>query len=349
MGQRLSSFNRGAGQVTYDANGIPSQSVEVGPPAGLAQQQNGASGSWAPTPGASGSFADTSGIEPSGSMKPGHDTYNKTPGDWAMQFPAPGQTNEEWDKFKATLGGIKTMKGKAPPAKSFPKGEVPQKPEEVLAAAAIANTPSDDQGMKELGRLIEQYESGKNKKLDLSPILALTDAWTGSNLVAAYDRPMNDEEREKIVIGLRSKFQEHKDNLAYKKDYMVAQSEAEKSRQRIKAVEQKEARDLKLKLANINAGGRAAKAENNEQGKLDRERSKYLRENKKALLGITAKRYGSGNPEDKSHELRMGPLNDEIYEAGKHLEAEGQAKPGMGYNVALEWYLANSSGPDGAK
>lgn len=284
----------------------------------------------------------------SGKFSPGVDTYTKSPEQWAKEI-------EEWNTLKAGLGASKTLAGKAPPKSKLPKTPEgkPVAPsdnhEENLAQAAIANTPDDDQALKDLSKLIDKYEEGKDKKLDLSPILALTDSWTGSQLLRAYDAPMGDEEREKTVLGLRAKFAEQKENLDYKREYMQSQKDAQALAAKTRSEEKDADRDLRMQLAKLSGQRQEAKAEVSAANKDISNKSKFLKENKSAVSAIAKKRFGSGDPEDKSHMLRVGPINDEIYDFGKHLEAEGQAKPGMGYNMALEFYLQNASGPDGAK
>lgn len=283
-----------------------------------------------------------------GVFRSGGDTYTKSPEDWAKEI-------EGWNKLKAGLGASKTLAGKAPPKSKLPKKadgshEAPPKnPEEVLEQAAIANTPDDDQAMKDLGRLIDKYESGKDKKLDLSPLLALTDSWTGSNLLRAYDAPMGDEEREKTVLGLKAKFAEQKENLAYKREYMQSQKDLQKEAATARQEDKNADRALRLQLANMTGQRQAAKAESTAANKDMSNKSTYLKQNKNAVSAIARKRYGTGDPDDKSHMLRVGPINDEIYDFGKQLENDGLAKKGMGYNTALEFYLSNASGPDGAK
>lgn len=259
-----------------------------------------------------------------------------------------GVMDSKWDDFKKGLGVTKALSGKPPPKNKLPKGENPKTPEEAVKVSAAAHTPDDNEGIKELKSMIDKFENG-DKKVDLTPIAALVDTWTGSRLAASYDAPLGDDEREKIVLNLKGKLAETKDNLAYKREYLQSQKEAAELRQKFMEQKQKEDRDLKVELANIRGGQQEAGREASAVSKDGTTKSRYLKENKAAVKAIAKKRYGSGDPEDKSYELRVGPINDEIYEFGKHLEEEGQVTKGNGYGTALEFYLANASGPDGAK
>ncbi len=261
-----------------------------------------------------------------------------------------GVMDEKWEQFKRQIGANKAVAGKP-----LPKGKVPKEapPEgdhqKVLEVAAQAHAPDDDDGMKELKGLIKRYEDKKSNKMDLSPLIALTDAWTGSQLLQGYDKPMGDEEREKTVMALKGKLYAQEADIKYKRDYMASQNRAEELRQKFREEEAEKNRDIKVQLANIRGSQQSAGRAASSEGKESTQKSRYFTQSKKALAAIAKKKYPGAGPDDRSHELRMGPINDEIFEFGKHLESEGQAKPGMGYNTALEFYLANASGPDGAE
>jgi hypothetical protein len=194
---------------------------------------------------------------------------------------------------------------------------------------------SENSELKALREALQKY-SEQEGKLDLTPLLALTDSWTGSRMAQSYDRPMNDEEREQLVMGLRSKIAQHEDDIVYKRDYMKHQAALERYRLQEKAEENEKNRELR-RLA---LGGRDGR-DSDRHGQRDiRDRSRYMRENKKALLFIAKAQNPGGGEDDKSHEITIGPLNDEIFEAGRELEEQGGVPYGRGYSMALEEFIA---------
>jgi len=260
-----------------------------------------------------------------------------------------GVMDDKWEQFKRQVGANKAVAGRPLPKAKIPQGAPPEDHQAVLEAAAEAHAPDDDGGLKELKGLIDRYEGKKGSKLDLSPMIALTDSWTGSKLLGSYDAPMGDEEREKVVLGLKSKLFQQEADIKYKREYASSQVKAEELRQKFREEEGAKNRDIKVELAKIRGNQAAAARSGGSDRRESSEKRNYFNQSKKALTAIAKKRFPGAGPEDRSHELRMGPINDEVFDFGKHLEAEGQAKPGMGYNTALEFYLQNASGPDGSQ
>lgn len=253
---------------------------------------------------------------------------------------------QRWNDVKDVIGTAKTLSGKVP-KKGLPKTP-PKDPMQALVMMADANSPKDDDAaLKDLKGLIDKYEKGK-KGLDWSPVIALVDTWTGSNLLPAYDKPLSDEEREKIVLTLRGKLAEQEGDLAYKREYMAEQRRQAKDRMDAQASEKERDRELRLQIANIGANASAARAETAEENRHLSRKSKYLKENKNALDAIARARYGVKDEKDKSYQLHVGSVNEDIYDTGRELEQMGAAEKGQGYSMALEFYLANPSGPDGA-
>lgn len=59
----------------------------------------------------------------------------------------------------------------------------------------------------ELKGMIEKYQN-KKTNVDLAPLLALTDSWTGSQLTRSYDRPLTEEDKQDNVLRMRSRLAE---------------------------------------------------------------------------------------------------------------------------------------------
>lgn len=91
-----------------------------------------------------------------------------------------------------------------------------------LPQAPMQEVKMNTQELDDLRSMLKEYEK-KGNKMDWSPLLALTDAWTGSNLAQSYDRPMTKTERDKLVMGLKSRIYDAQaqmkrgqDDLAFK-------------------------------------------------------------------------------------------------------------------------------------
>jgi hypothetical protein len=252
-----------------------------------------------------------------------HDSYTRTPAQWAEMFP--------------NAGGGKAG-GKGTGGKKGVSNEVRS---DGMAGTGSATDPTanmeEDQGLKELKTLISKYES--NKKLDLSPALALVDSWTGSRLQSGYQAPQSDEAKEQMVMGLKERLIQREADLKYKKAYLTQMAADRSARQGNLA----EDRKLREKIAGVNAGGKASKEQEAKHRRL-------FTDNKAALELIAKKRYGDP---DKDYDKTTGKayassMHQEILEAGQYLEDNGLTPPGTGYQAAISEYLQNPMGPDGA-
>lgn len=78
------------------------------------------------------------------------------------------------------------------------------------------------QGVLGLQNQINSLGNAKEKP-DLSALAGLTDSWTGSNLQQGYQKPMGNEERQKMLIQLQTQLQGQRGNLSDKEiDYTKA-------------------------------------------------------------------------------------------------------------------------------
>jgi hypothetical protein len=88
----------------------------------------------------------------------------------------------------------------------------------------------DQEQMGELKNLLKQYQNNP-QKFDLSPILSLADAWTGSNLARSYTPPQTHEQKMKDVAGMQALINKHESNLMDNKiDLLKLKQAAEKSK-----------------------------------------------------------------------------------------------------------------------
>ncbi len=258
-----------------------------------------------------------------------------------------GMADDSWDSFKQAVGASKAVAGTPPPKNKLPKGDNPKTPEEAVAISAAAHTPDDKEAFKELKGLIDKYENG-DKKINLAPLIAWVDSTTGSRLSAGYDTPLSDEEREQITLELRGKLAQQEEALEYKREYLASQKEAAELRQQFAKEKADDDRDLKRELAHIRGAQQTAGGEDKDAQRHFSNKAKLFTQNKTAIKAVAKKRFGNpNNPDDKSYELRAGPLNDEIYEFGQYLEREEGVKKGQGYGAALEYYLNPENGGAG--
>lgn len=77
-----------------------------------------------------------------------------------------------------------------------------------------------DAELAELGAMKDAVKDYENKKTgaDLTPLMALIDSWTGSNLAANYERPMSDDERKATVFNLKTKLAQREQGMAKAKN-----------------------------------------------------------------------------------------------------------------------------------
>jgi hypothetical protein len=81
-------------------------------------------------------------------------------------------------------------------------------PEEIAAQQALQDTFQKRQAQQE-GSISSMEDSlkkylARERKTDLSPLLALADSWSGSNLLKAYNRPETQEERDAKVLQIQN-------------------------------------------------------------------------------------------------------------------------------------------------
>jgi hypothetical protein len=233
---------------------------------------------------------------------------------------------------KGDVARVRGAKGRGKAAVGASKNESP-------AGGGGDSETVENQELKALRDALAKY-SGKEGQLDLTPLLALTDSWTGSRMAQAYDKPMTEEERDQLVMGLRSKIAQHEDDIAYKRDYLKHQTALERMRLQEKAEENEKNRELRRDLTAIMSGGRSGKEQQRLKERDIRERSKYMRENRKALAYVAKALHPGAGEDDRSYETRIGPLNDEVYETARELEEVEGVPEGQGYGKALELYLA---------
>ena len=82
-------------------------------------------------------------------------------------------------------------------------------------------------GLKGTEDLLRKLKK-RSIKTDLSPAIALVDSWTGSNLLASYEKPMTRDERDLLVSQLQDKLAIYKDKrLQRNEDIAIKELEFE--------------------------------------------------------------------------------------------------------------------------
>lgn len=194
--------------------------------------------------------------------KPNEYEYRRGPMGDVYLVQKPGETDEEYaarrDAESQAVTDAKTAKAINWERIGIPNMYQTPTPAQVVEQAqkdeaglpALPTAPMQRAEMKtkeldDLRDMLGEYEK-KGNKMDWSPILALTDAWTGSNLAASYDRPMTKEERDKLVMGLKSrifdaqaKMKQGQDDLSFK---LKKWSEERQDKRRGQLVELEKAR-----------------------------------------------------------------------------------------------------------
>lgn len=231
-------------------------------------------------------------------------------------------------------GGAQPVKGPALPNGAGGAGVAAKKAEE-LPAGTVADPTAlvdDDKELGDLKKMIDGFES--KKKFDLSPALALVDSWTGSNLQKGYDRPLSDEERERIVIGLRETAMTKEADMKYKKAYLASMAKQDQTRKDLKAMDN--ATDLQK--ANIMAASRTKAPD---PGKVQ---DRLMRNNKGLATYVAQQRFGNkANPKDKSFKELTGVIHQEALEIAENA-VENNDAPDIetGYQMAMQAMVQES-------
>jgi hypothetical protein len=82
---------------------------------------------------------------------------------------------------------------------------------------ALLNQSFEEQqkGINENEEILKNYQN-QGRSVDLSPLLALTDSWTGSNLSKGYTRPLSSDDYAKQLIAMKNLVQNQKRDLVDK-------------------------------------------------------------------------------------------------------------------------------------
>jgi hypothetical protein len=199
-----------------------------------------------------------------------------------------------------------------------------------------------DNGSKALRDAIAEYQ-GRSKKMDLSPLLALTDAWTGSQLTRGYERPESDADRQAMVTKLKLAF-------ANRKDSEIAQQDAVKQKIADREQREKDKQDeiaMHLKVANINASSRDGKNAEGAQKYNAAMSMKNFKLYAPQLQSIAKVRYGNPeNPDDKSYKAKVAVVHQDVQDLADQLVMDKGMRPDQAYLQATQYYMQKPNGRD---
>jgi hypothetical protein len=107
------------------------------------------------------------------------------------------------------------------PKKAEASPEIEKAAKELARAGEDAGFPKmTTKDEDDLKKLLADYQ-GKKAKLDLSGLLSLADAWSGSNLVGAYKKPKSQDELDAEAAAIRLKMEEQRENKQLKREQMA--------------------------------------------------------------------------------------------------------------------------------
>jgi hypothetical protein len=275
-----------------------------------------------------------------GQFRSGGDTHTMTPEQWTTRF---SQQPGAMVDVESNLGDVTgdTDLGVGAGLGGRPKK---RKPNEEAVNLAKAGTVPEDQATKELKALIKRIEGKKD--FDLTPLLALTDTWTGSNFTRSYDRPLNEDERDKVVASLKARVAEHEQSAVAKRDYL-----AQLHQEKIDAAElRREGYDNALKIAGIQVGARITTAGMKMTGTEGKTEDKLYNKFRPALEQLAIIQHGNpADPYDATNKsagkLYAPEIHRQVKSKGKALEDAGAAPKGEGYETALQWYTTELTKP----
>lgn len=179
----------------------------------------------------------------------------------------------------------------------------------------VRQLAQEDEGVKEMKRMIGDYE--KKREVNLAPVIALVDTWTGSNLSQAYQRPMSDDERKHTVLQLKEAIVKREADARYKKSYLLAMAnQAEVSR-----LNKRDELASRERLAHI-AGGYKLAGQKAPDPKKSFDRLGKI--NDDALVLIAKREYGNPkNPDDKDFKGYKGEVHQRLLRAAQRAVAAG--------------------------
>lgn len=79
-------------------------------------------------------------------------------------------------------------------------------------AAYLEDREQQKKGIGSLEKRQDAFRKGSGQ-IDLSPLLALADAWGGTNMARVYKAPMSDDQREQLALRLEDELQQRRNEL----------------------------------------------------------------------------------------------------------------------------------------
>jgi hypothetical protein len=112
-----------------------------------------------------------------------------------------------------------------------------------------------DPMMAQLKAMFDKMD-GKKGEVDMTPLLALTDAWTGSHFAQSYDRPLTEKQIETMKMQMAEQMARRQSEIQYHKDLIDSRNNS--SERRLQGVQ--DTNQSHENVAGINAGARIGAA-----------------------------------------------------------------------------------------
>ncbi len=196
----------------------------------------------------------------------------------------------------------------------------------------------ESESIKNLKDVINKYGQRKTG-IDLTPLAALTDAWTGSRFASSYTPPESEEQKQKTIITLKDRLAERETTDKQKHNYMnylVQQANAKKVQS-----------EQLSKLKGLIDAEKKAQTQAKEAQKQQYYMANAAQKNKKdydiALDQLTVGLFPevTQSPNPAMTEIYKSKINAALTTAGMEAEQMGMVPPGAGYANALQGVYKN--------
>lgn len=217
---------------------------------------------------------------------PGGDTHQMTPAEWDARINGvpPGGVDQASGGYGAVAQGNGPVvrpgmaargvsaRGARP---SSPNVSVPTGPASLQPSGSdpetvtAANQRGQDPMLAQLRQMYDKLDQRKGK-MDLTPLAALTDAWTGSHFAQSYDRPLTDKQVQQMKAQLAENIAARQSQIQYHRDLIGARIYGADQR----LAGQQVSAGARTDAAQIGADGRIAVQDGRNQGAAARQAAK---------------------------------------------------------------------------
>jgi hypothetical protein len=197
---------------------------------------------------------------------------------------------------------------------------------------------TESDSLKELRGLIDQYSKRKGS-MDLSPLAALTDTWTGSQFARSYEAPETQSDIDAKAIALKDRLadKELQDKQKHQyTNYLMAQMQAKKEKS-------EQAQALKELMSAQKAQEKGQTQASREQKSLEIKAARNMKQFDMALETFMPQVFPEINeaPDPTIRDVYKAKINGMLTQLGKDNEENKLAPVGSGYAKAMQDILSN--------